>query len=186
MHDIEPFFNWRELYNPLEDSKSPFFKQEYDVFQYSNKIYNYYIHPLWDSIGSETLYIKVLYADYEEGNAIIELIGEWNDCINNDIMYLKRDIIDSMIEEGINRFILLCDHVFNYHGSDDCYYEEWKDDISDQGGFIILVNLQEHVLSEMKLFGLQYHVQLGKKFQELNWRKMNPMNLTEFLEAKIK
>lgn len=185
MHDIEPFFNWRELYNPTEDSKSPFFKQQYDEFKYSNKIYNYYIHPMWDSIGSETLYVKVLYADYEEGTGIIELIGEWNDCINNDIMFLKRDIIDLMIEEGIRNFILLCDHVFNFHGSDDCYYEEWKEDISEQEGYIVFVNLQEPVLSEMKLFGLKNHVNFGKPFQDLNWRKMNPMNLAEFLEAKL-
>lgn len=185
MHDIEPFFNWRELYNPLEDLKSPFFNQQYDELSYSNKIYNYYIHPLWDSIGSETLYIKVLYADYEEGIGIIELIGEWNDCINNDIMFLKRDIADQMILKGIRYFMLLCDHVFNFHGSDDCYYEEWKEDISEEGGYIVFLNLQEHVLSEMKLFGIQNHVQLGRKFQEINWRKMSPMNLAEFLDAKI-
>lgn len=186
MHDIEPFYQWQELYNPMEDSKSPFFELQHDEFRYTQKIYNYYIHPQWDSIGSETLYVKVLYADYEDGLGIIELIGEWNDCINNDIMYLKREVIDPMIEEGIHHFILLCEHVFNYHGSDDCYYEEWKEDISEQEGTIALLNLQEHVLNEMKLFGLQHHIQFGKKFQEINWRKMNPMNLFEYLESKIK
>jgi hypothetical protein len=185
MHDIEPFYNWRELYNPVEDDKSPFFEQEYDEFKYSNKIYNYYIHPYWDFIGSETLYIKLLYADYDEGIAIIELIGEWNDCINNDVMFLKRDIADILIEAGIHRFILLCEHVFNFHGSDDCYYEEWKEDVSENSGYIVFVNLQEHVMNEMKLYGIHHHVNLGKKFQDINWRKMNPMNLVEFLEAKI-
>ena len=30
--------------------------------------------------------MKVLMADYDEKYAIIELIGEWNDAIENDIM----------------------------------------------------------------------------------------------------
>ena len=48
-------------------------------FEYSNTVYNYYIHPQWDDIGSGTLYMKELYADYENGFAILEFIGEWND-----------------------------------------------------------------------------------------------------------
>ncbi len=36
------------------------------------------------------MYLKVLMADYDEHYAIIELIGEWNDAIENDIMELKR------------------------------------------------------------------------------------------------
>ncbi len=185
MHDIEPFFNWQELYNSSEDSKSPFYQQDRDEFNYTNKIYNFYIHPLWDSIGSETLYMKTLFVDYEEGFCIIELIGEWNDCIHNDIMFLKRDIIDIMIQEGIHSFVLLCEHVFNYHGSDDCYYEEWKEDIEDKDGFIAFINLLEHVKIEMKSFGLKNHVYFGKKFEDINWRKMDPINLFEFLKAKI-
>ncbi len=185
MHDIEPFFNWRELYIPEEDKKSPFYQQQRDEFRYTNKIYNYYIHPLWDSIGSETLYIKILYVDYEDGYTFIEIIGEWNDCINNDIMFLKRDVIDEMIQQGIRNFVLLCEHVFNYHGSDDCYYEEWKDDISESNGSIVFINLQEHVLQEMKSFGLKSHVYFGKKFQDINWRKLNPMNLSEFIQSKL-
>ena len=39
--------------------------------------------------------LKVIYADYELGYAIIEMIGEWNDAIENDIMTLKRDVIDT-------------------------------------------------------------------------------------------
>ena len=35
------------------------------------------------------------------------MMGEWNDAIENDIMLLKRDFIDLMIEEGITKFILI-------------------------------------------------------------------------------
>ena len=100
MHGIEPFYNWRHLYIASEDNQSPFYNKEYSEFEYTNTIYNFYIHPQWDDIGSETIYIKILFVDYEESYAIIELIGEWNDAINNDIMFLKRDIVDELNNYG--------------------------------------------------------------------------------------
>ena len=89
MHDIEPFYNWQHLYIAAEDENSPFYGTEYSEFTFSNTVYNYYIHPQWDNMGSETLYLKIIFVDYDEGFAFIELIGEWNDTINNDIMLLK-------------------------------------------------------------------------------------------------
>ena len=89
MHEIEPFYNWRHLYVSEEDPKSPFFGRDYSEFEFSQAVYNYYIHPQWDEFGSRTLYLKIIYADYELGYAVIEMIGEWNDAIENDIMTLK-------------------------------------------------------------------------------------------------
>jgi hypothetical protein len=57
------------------------------------------------------------------------MLGEWNDCLQNDVMFLKREVIDPMLQEGINRFVLVCENVLNFHGSDDSYYEEWFEDI---------------------------------------------------------
>ncbi|MGB5025695.1 MAG: hypothetical protein WBO44_10110 [Saprospiraceae bacterium] len=184
MHDIEPFYNWQDLYNSSEDERSPFFNAFHDEFNYRNKVYNYYIHPLWDEIGSETLYAKLLFADYEEGFCILEFIGEWNDCINNDIMFLKRDIIEPLENQGIQNFILIWEHVFNFHGSDDCYYEEWYEEIKDEQGSIFFINMQKPVMDEIKLFGIQHFVNLGPDFQDINWRKMNPMDLMEFVASK--
>ena len=124
MHDIEPYYNWRHLYTAEEDSKSPFFGRTYSEFEFTQTVYNYYIHPQWDDIGSQTLYLKVLYADYEIGFAVIELIGEWNDAIENDIMTLKRELIDKMVFQGISKFIMIGENVLNFHSSDECYYEE--------------------------------------------------------------
>ena len=75
MHDIEPHFHWRDHYIASEDRYSPFFRRQYDEFQYTLKVYNYFIHPQWDQFGSTTLYGKVLFVDYDEGFAILELIG---------------------------------------------------------------------------------------------------------------
>ena len=89
MQDIEPFDNWRYLYTSEDDERSPFYRREYSEFEFTQTVYNYYIHPQWDEFGSATLYIKILMADYTEGYAIIEMLGEWNDAINNDIMTFK-------------------------------------------------------------------------------------------------
>src|SRR5210317_610552 len=106
MQDIEPYYGWRDYYISSEDELSPFFGREYSEFEYSNTIYNYFIHPQWDDFGSNSLYLKILFADYNSGFAIIEFIGEWNDCLHNDIMRLKRDVIDDLIHNGINKYIL--------------------------------------------------------------------------------
>src|SRR3546814_4304465 len=66
MHELEPFYKWRDDYIASEDSKSPFFKQQYSEFLFDKQIYNFYIHPQWDYFGSPTLYLKVLFADRSE------------------------------------------------------------------------------------------------------------------------
>ena len=174
MHDIEPFFNWRGYYSAEEDEKSPFYGKVYDEFRFSNKVYNYFIHPQWDSIGSQTLYAKLLFTDYDEGFAIVELIGEWNDCLNNDIMFLKRYFVDKLIDKGIYKYIMLCDNVLNFHGSDNCYYEEWWDDIKDDNGWVCFINTLDHVLDEMESSLIQHYVECGEEFMDINWRKRHP------------
>ena len=64
MHAIEPHFNWRNLYVASEDYRSPFFEREYSEFEYTNKVYNFLLHPQWDDFGSETLFIKIIFADF--------------------------------------------------------------------------------------------------------------------------
>ena len=66
MHQIEPFYNWLKYYDSSADERSPFFGKIYSYDCYSEKIYGYYIDPSWDYFGSETLYLKLLFCDYEE------------------------------------------------------------------------------------------------------------------------
>lgn len=185
MHDIEPHYHWRDRYTAEEDRRSPFFGQQYDEFKFSQKVYNYFIHPQWDSFGSQTLYGKLLYADYENGYAVLELIGEWNDSIYNDVMYLKREVIDPLVNEGIFKFTVICENVLNFHGSDDCYYEEWYDDVKDDRGWIVFLNLLEHVQDEMQDTQVQQYVNLGGAFNNVNWRPYKPKMLLQVMEALI-
>ncbi len=177
MQDIEPYYRWRDYYISSEDKDSPFFGRVNSELHYTDKIYNYYIHPQWDFFGSPTLYMKILYVDYDDAYAIFEFIGEWNDCITNDIMFLKRDIADCLIDKGVNKFILICDNVLNFHGSDDCYYEEWWDDIKELGGWVTVLNAFDHVTDEMKRTRLQYYINFGLPFNAVNWHNKLPENL---------
>ena len=185
MHTIEPYFNWRQHYIASEDPYSPFFEQEYDEFRFSQTIYNHYIHPQWDSIGSPTLFIKVIFADYDEGYAIIEMIGEWNDCINNDIMTLKREIIEHMMLNGIQKFVLIGENVLNFHSSDDCYYEEWFDEVEDADGWIAALNFREHVLDEFEIANIDSYLVLGGKLNELDWRTHSPQQFYNVISDMV-
>ncbi|MGD1891837.1 MAG: hypothetical protein ACFB15_14765 [Cyclobacteriaceae bacterium] len=172
MHKIEPFHRWLSEYDVSSDERSPFFGKEYNYDLYTNTIYGYYIDPGWDFMGSETLYIKILFADYQRGFVIMELIGEWNDALHNDILHLKRGIVDHLQKYGINQFILIGENVMNFHGSDDCYYEEWFEDVED--GWIALVGFRDFVLAEMTEYNIDSYLNFGGNLQINNWRTMKP------------
>ena len=186
MHELEPHYKWRDRYTAENDDQSPFFGRIYSEFEFSNKIYNYFIHPQWDHFGSATLYTKILFADYEDGFAIMEFIGEWNDCINNDIMYLKREVIDWLINQGITRFILIGENVLNCHMEDDCYYEEWYEDVKEEDGWICCLNFRQHVIEEMAAYNLQFFLNFDEPFNELNWRAHKPQNLFKLVDRHIR
>ena len=183
MHEIEPYYGWLQYYDSSLDEQSPFHGKIYNYDLYSETIYGYYIDPAWDFIGSETLYAKFLYADYHRGYVILEFIGEWNDAINNDIMHLKRNIIDHLMGKGIRYYILMGENVFNFHGSDDCYYEEWFEDVED--GWIAAVNFRDFVLEEFKNYNIDSYLNMGGSLQISNWRTMTPFKYFEVVNSLI-
>ncbi|MFZ4058281.1 MAG: hypothetical protein ACOYKE_09065 [Ferruginibacter sp.] len=171
MQDIEPFYNWRHLYTAEDDRRCPFFGREYSEFEFSQTVYNYYIHPQWDEFGSKTLYLKLIFVDYETHYAIIELLGEWNDAIENDIMTLRRDVTDKLYREGITKFILIAENVLNFHSSDDSYYEEWYEQIEEDGGWVVIVGMPEQSQYDFKKARLTNYVPL---IDFANWRTLKP------------
>lgn len=175
MHEIEPFYNWRHEYIASEDEQSPFYGIVHNEFEFDKQIYNFLLHPQWDHFGSQTIYLKVLYVDYENGYTIIEFIGEWNDAIYNDIMMLKREVIDLMIGEGITKFILIGENILNFHASDDSYYEEWFQDIED--GWIAAINFRDHVINEFRQNNIDYYLNFGGYLNNVPWRTMKPDQL---------
>lgn len=175
MHYIEPYFSWRHLYTAAEDERSPLYNRHHSEFEFTHAVYDHFIHPQWDEMGSATLYLKILYADYVKGYAIMELMGEWNDCLYNDIMFLKRNIIEPLIEEGISKFILIGENVLNFHASEDDYYQEWFDDVDE--GWIAAINFLPHVIEEFASANIDYYLAFGGPFDTVDWRTMSPQQL---------
>ena len=183
MHDIEPYYNWRHIYVSEEDQRSPFYNRQYSEFEFTATVYNYYIHPQWDDFGSRTLYLKVLLADYEEKYVVIELLGEWNDAINNDIMMLKRNLIQFLLKNGINKYILIGENILNFHGSDDCYYEEWFEEVED--GWIAPVSCAEFIQEELRKYNIDHYINMGGTLQIDRWRTLQPLHFYELIDRLI-
>jgi hypothetical protein len=182
LHEIEPFYNWRHLYTAEEDENSPFYGREYSEFEYSNTIYNYYIHPQWDEFGSRTLYLKILFCDYEVGFCIIEFIGEWNDAIENDIMTLKRNVLEELIHKGISKFIFIGENILNFHYDATDYYEELIEEINELFGWMVILNLPIQTEQEWVRHPVKYYLQ---SMQLLNWRNYKPNDLHNDIAQKM-
>jgi len=182
VHDIEPFFNWRHLYTSEEDENSPFFGREYSEFEFSHTIYNYYIHPQWDHFGSHTLYLKLLFVDYDLNFAIIEMIGEWNDAVESDIIALKRDVLDLLIEKGIYHFIFITENVLNFHNGDEDYYDELYENIGEHHGWMVLLNTPIPTLHDFH----ESRIKSYFHFMEMpDWRTFQPVDIFQFISNKI-
>lgn len=174
MHTLEPFYNWQHLYLSEQDRRSPFFGRQYSEFEFSQTVYNYYIHPQWDEFGSRTLYLKVLMADYETGYAVIELLGEWNDAVENDIMTLKRDVLEIFMKQDISKFILIGENVLNFHSDTTDYYEEWAEELEEMGGWAVCLNLPDQSRREFERAHIDHYMEL----HDLpDWRTYRPVHL---------
>lgn len=183
VHQLLPFENWLKYYDSSADDRSPFFEKEYNFDVYSETIYGYYIDPSWDYFGSETLYLKILYADYDEGFAVLEFLGEWNDAIENDIMTLKRNFIELLAHEGINKFILIGENILNFHGSDDSYYEEWFEDV--EGGWIAAVCFPDFIQQELQKYRIDSYINMGGTLQIEKWRTLHPLQFYQLVNQLI-
>ena len=178
MHEIEPFYKWDKIYNAAEDERSPFFGQTYEDYELA--LYDHLIHPYWDFIGSETLYVKLLFVDYDQGFAIIEMLGEWNDTLHNDVMHLKRNLIDVLLQEGVKKFLLIGENVLNFHGLEDDYYQEWFEEVEE--GWIVAMGFREFIHREWSKYGLDYYLSWGGNLEIENWRTLPPQKLIEMVD----
>ena len=182
MHDVEPYFQWRHLYIAAEDPRSLFFGRTYSEFEFSQTVYNYYIHPQWDEFGSKNLFIKILMVDYEQQYAIIEMIGEWNDAIENDIMELKREVLDLLMHEGIFKFIFIGEHIYNFHNGDRDYYDELYEELADENGWAVMVNLHPAAQYDFLQKKLNRYIEL---MEIAPWRTYKPEDFFQLIDQKI-
>jgi hypothetical protein len=96
-------------------------------------------------------------------------------------MTLKREILDLMVIEGIDKFILIGENILNFHSSDDCYYEEWFQDVEE--GWVAGINFRQHVISEFRRNNIDYYINFGGNLDDMTWRNLKPNQL--FIEVEL-
>src|SRR5258708_37237654 len=126
--------------------------------------------------------MKVLVADYDEHYVIMELFGEWNDAIENDIMNLKREVVDKFNDFGITKYILIAENVLNFHSGDKDYYEEWFEEVTDAGGWIACLNMPEQTQHDFRKAKLNRFIEL---VELVNWRTYTPFHLFKLIDEHI-
>lgn len=171
---LEPFDGWLLLYSHDRDPYSPFHEVEHSLFEYNRHIYTFEAHPLWDTIESESLLVKILYAQYDDGYAILELLGEWNDLHDNDFRLLWENCLHPLVVSGISRFILICENVFHIYPDADDYYQQATEALEDDEGWICLLRARPHVLQEMEAYGIGQYLFYSPHLEALRWRKLKP------------
>lgn len=184
LHHIEPFYGWLNIYSHETDERSPFHEVEHNLFQYDRSVNRIPAHPLWDDIGSESLLVKILYADYQLGYAIIELFGEWNDLFDNDFKLLAENCLTYLIDHGIRRFIMVCENVFHVYPDSDDYYQAMYEELDDDGWMCIL-RAREEVWEEMNEYQVAHYFYQSPLLDELPWRKLKPYQLFHLVETRM-
>jgi hypothetical protein len=97
-------------------------------------------------------------------------------------MELKREIIDHLSKKGISKFILICENVLNFHSSDKEYYQEWYDDVSDENGWIVALNMPQQTQQDFRQKKLHYFIEL---MEIDNWRNFKPGHLFEKINVEL-
>jgi hypothetical protein len=110
------------------------------------------------------------------------MLGEWNDAVENDIMQFKREVIEPMIGQGIYKFILITENVMNFHSSDDDYYEEWYEEIKDEGGWIVSINMPEHTQYDFRKTHIDRYVRMMENEQ---WRTYQPGHFFQLIDNQM-
>ena len=183
LHHIEPFYGWLKWYSHDQDECSPFHQVEHNLFYFDRSVNRIPAHPLWDDIGSESLLVKILYADYDQGFAIIELFGEWNDLFENDYKLLAENCLTYLIDHGIQKFILLCENVFHAYFQSDDYYQALQEELEE--GWVCLLRPREEVWEDMQSYGITSYFYRSPILDEFPWRRLKPHQLFQLVESRM-
>ena len=91
---------------------------------------------------------------------------------------------------SINRlthFIFIAENVLNFHSSDDSYYEEWREQLEDDNGWVVILNMPEQSKYDFKRARLTHYVELVEMEQ---WRTLKPeliyQTIQQFINMRLK
>ena len=78
---------------------------------------------------------------------------------------------------------MIGENIFNFHGSDDLYYEEWFEEVED--GWIAAVNFPDFIQREFERYKLDVYINMGGTLQIPQWRTLAPTRFFELVKALI-
>jgi len=87
-------------------------------------------------------------------------------------MELKREVLEKFMEEGIYKFVLITENVLNFHSDGKDYYEELHEDVTDENGWVVCLNMP-HLNQFVELMELD------------NWRIYRPFHLFKKIDAEL-
>ena len=97
-------------------------------------------------------------------------------------MTLRREITDNLYKAGITKFILVAENVLNFHSSDDSYYEEWKEQLQDDNGWVVIVDMPEQSKYDFKKARLTNYIELMELPQ---WRTLKPEFVFQLIDNEM-
>jgi MFS superfamily sulfate permease-like transporter len=97
-------------------------------------------------------------------------------------MEFKREVIDKLYAESITKFILITENVLNFHSSDKEYYEEWFEQVTDENGWIVALNMPEATQYDFKKKKLNYYIEL---MELIDWRVYKPYHLFKKIDDEL-
>jgi hypothetical protein len=86
------------------------------------------------------------------------------------------------MQQGIHKFIFVAENVLNFHSGDRDYYEEWYEELSDEEGWAILLNMPEQTQYDFRGAKLHRYLEL---MEIDNWRTYKPFHLFRKLDQQM-
>ena len=117
-------------------------------------------------------------------NVVIQ-VARWEIVRGTFFICMVVCLLEAMQMNGITKFILIGENVLNFHVSDDCYYEEWFEDVQDQGGWVAMINFRDHIIDEMRKARLSNYLLMGERLNDLNWRAVKPFHMHHLVEGRL-
>jgi hypothetical protein len=97
-------------------------------------------------------------------------------------MELKREIIDRLSKLKITKYILITENVLNFHSSDKEYYQEWFEEVTEENGWIVSLNMPEATQQDFRKKKLHYYIEL---MEIADWRIYKPYHLFRKIDDQI-
>jgi hypothetical protein len=72
--------------------------------------------------------------------------------------------------------------VLNFHSGDRDYYQEWYEEVTDEEGWVVSLNMPEQTQYDFKKAKLNYYIEL---MEIPNWRTYRPYHLFKKIDDEL-